>query len=396
MLENEFYISNLIGNKLRGDLNPDQEDELTAWLNSSEKNRILFNELKDAGINKEVEHFTTANKASVWNKTLSGLNQRQFAKPKKLAVKFWPQISIAAALFLAVGFSVFFYINIKNKQTVTGSSYANDIAPGASGATLTLANGKKINLDHTSNGKLANEADVNITKNSNGVLIYTVLPQSSEKKQEGSHAYHTLSTANGQQYQVVLPDQSIVWLNSASSITFPASFEAKNDRTVRLNGEAYFEITKDKKHPFIVKTDKQNIMVLGTHFNVNAYLDDVSTKTTLLEGNVQINNSIILKPAEQAISDAQTTKVKTVNVLEAVAWKQGDFVFKNQELTTSMRQIARWYNVEIIYEAGAPKQLKLGGSISRNNPISVVLNAMEKTGKVKFKITGRRVIVSKV
>ena len=399
MLENEFYISELIAGRLRGELSPQQEAELNTWVSLSEENSTLFDELKNEEIDKEVKHFLSANRASVWNKTVRGLQDEKTTNLEQPAIHLWPRLVVAAAILLIAGVATFFYVNSDpNKALPKEHVYVSDVAPGHNGATLTLANGKTIKLSDADNGKLATEAGIKITKTADGQLVYELAPKVSQPRNDvpTNAYYNTLSTTNGQQYQVILPDHSKVWLNAASSIKYPSSFAGLENRTVDLNGEAYFEVAKDKTHPFIVKTVRQEVKVLGTHFNVNAYNDDEDTKTTLLEGSVQLNGGIMLKPNEQGISKANVISIKTVNANEAVAWKQGDFIFKNQELTTTMRQIARWYNVEVIYEKDAPKQLKLGGSISRTNPISVVLKAMEKTGKVKFRLEGRRVIVSKV
>lgn len=397
MLENEFYISELIAGKLRGDLNPQQELRLNTWIALSDENRKLFNQLKAEDISREIKHFLSPDKDSVWQKTMQGIadsNKRYNEKTiqtNRSELRLWLRLG-AAAIFFVIGFAIFFYMNPKFRMTKpepTGA-YANDIAPGTNGATLTLANGKKIKLIAAKNGQVASEAGVTITKTSGGQVVYEIVSKGTEQ------FLHTLSTTGGQQYQLILPDRSKVWLNAASSIKYPSSFAALKNRVIELNGEAYFEVAKDKMHPFIVKTAQQEVEVLGTHFNIYAYNNGEETKTTLLEGSVQLNGGILLKPNEQGTSSANGISVKVVNANDAIAWKQGDFIFKNQELTTTMRQIARWYNVAIIYEPNAPKQLKLGGSISRANQLSVVLKAMEKTGKVKFRLEGRRVIVSKV
>ena len=425
MLENEFYISELIAGRLRGDLNPEQEVELNNWKALSEENRMLFNEFKDEEISKELKHFLSPNRASVWQKTIKGLkdgNNRYDEKAKqtvKSKMRLWLRLGTAAAMFIVVGFAVIFYMDSKRPSLESAKAYTSDVAPGENGATLTLANGKRINLSDAIKGQLVSEAGVTITKTADGQLVYDIASEALQPRNDvnsndvhgndvqgndGSRSslrgtkqsLNTLSTANGQQYQIILPDHSKVWLNAASSIKYPSSFAASKNRIVELNGEAYFEVAKNKTHPFVVKTTQQKIEVLGTHFNINAYNDGEETKTTLLEGSIQLNGATLLKPNEQGVSNANGISIKTINAKETIAWKQGDFIFKNQELTTTMRQIARWYNVEIFYETGAPKQLRIGGSISKRNRLSVVLKAMEKTGKVKFKLEGRRVIVSGV
>ncbi|MCD0489804.1 FecR domain-containing protein [Pedobacter sp. MC2016-14] len=399
MLENEFHISELIGERLKGNLNAEQEAELNAWIELNEENRLLLEELEGTKISEEILHFVAVDKASIWDKTIKGIQNEDRKKP---VLSLWTRWSIAATLFLIAGMSLFFYINnrdagLNQKQEEV---YENDILAGRNGATLTLADGRKLQLATAAQGQLANEAGIKISKTADGKIVYelsSLTAQNPKGRYSGTEpSYNTLATNKGEQYQVVLPDKSIVWLNAASALRFPASFVGMKNRIVLLEGEAYFEIAKDKRHPFMVKVARQEITVLGTHFNITAYKDDADIKTTLLEGSIQMNNDLVMKPSEQYVSNDQRTELKNVDVMEVIAWKQGDFIFRNQELTASMKQIARWYNVEVIYEPGAPKKLKLGGSISRSNPLSVVLRTMERTGKVKFKLEGRRVIVSKV
>jgi len=328
--------------------------------------------------------------------------------------KLWPRIAVAAAAVAAITLGTWLYTSRHPDAALSSrvSRDLNDIAPGSVGATLTLANGKTIKLSSATNGELAKEAGVTITKSADGQLIYDLSSASSlrEGTTKQSHTSNTLTTAKGETYQVKLPDGTAVWLNAASSLTYPASLTAHGKRVVRLSGEAYFQVAKDKTHPFIVESKSQKVEVLGTHFNINSYADEGSTKTTLLEGSVSVSSlrgkhsdeaisqgaAVILKPNQQSVvSGSNRISVKDVDPEEAMAWKNGDVVFTGKDFRAVMRSVARWYDVEIVYDPSVPKDLESTGIISRNNKISAVLKRIETTGQVHFKIEGRRILVTK-
>jgi ferric-dicitrate binding protein FerR (iron transport regulator) len=314
-------------------------------------------------------------------------------EPRVTRITLWPRIAIAAAIAtILFGAGLFFYSN--NKQASNDTvAFKNDVAPGRQGATLTLANGAKIRLTDAKNGELARQSGVIITKSANGQLVYEIKENSAE-----SRSVNTLTTAKGETYQVRLPDGSLVWLNAASSLSYPANFIGDKNRRVKLDGEGYFEIAKDKAHPFIVESNNQEVEVLGTHFNVNAYSNESSTNTTLLEGSVKIsagNKQQILKPGEQGINSGNGIQVSQANIDNITDWKDGDFYLDRIDFKQAMRKIARWYDVELIYDADVPATLESGGWISRTNNLSAVLRSIEKTGQVHFKIEGRKVYISK-
>jgi transmembrane sensor len=241
------------------------------------------------------------------------------------------------------------------------------------------------------NGTLLQKGATKITKQG-GLLIYN---DSGSTNQDAPIVYNTLSTPRGGQYQVVLSDGSKVWLNAASSLHFPTSFTG-NQRVVELTGEAYFEVTKNKKKPFFVKVGDMQVKVLGTHFNINAYSDESSIKTSLLEGSVKIAKGKVtglLNPGEQAVLDNQNDKVeiKKVNMDEVMAWKNGIFQFDGADLTTIMRDISRWYNVEIVYDGEEPMR-RFEGKISRTAQLSDVLKILALSN-VKFIVVGNKIIV---
>jgi transmembrane sensor len=227
-------------------------------------------------------------------------------------------------------------------------------------------------------------------------LVYNV----AESKNIEDTRLNTISTPNGGEWQIRLPDGSTVWLNAASSIQYSLNIGTAKQRIVKLDGEAYFEVAKDAAHPFIVETDKQSVEVLGTHFNINSYHDEIVTKTTLLEGSVRVlhhssNQSEILKPGEQSIVSASGIDVKGVDMDEAIAWKNGYFMFNNEKQESILRKVARWYNVEIEYADPAAKEVMYYGTVSRFEKISKILTKFEQTGEVRFDIKGNKVIVYK-
>jgi transmembrane sensor len=316
--------------------------------------------------------------------------------PEPRTIKLWPRIAVAASFALVVGLSLFYY-TAKQADKMRETAYLKNIKPGGNGAILTLADGRKIRLDAATKGELANEAGVRITKTKDGQILYETKALASAKDK-----INTLSTANGETYTITLPDHTIVYLNAASSISYPASFATLDERKVELNGEAYFEVAKDSAHPFIVRTADQEIKVLGTHFNVNSYKDDGNTKTTLLEGSVHIgfssNNNetgIIIKPGEQAYIKANKIYIDQVKAEDAIAWKNGYFRFNNETLEQAMNKIARWYNVRIEYKEQSIKNRNVYGSLSRFSNIADVLNLLELTEAVDFEIEGNKIIVLK-
>ncbi len=301
-------------------------------------------------------------------------------------------IAVAASIAIAVITGGYFYYQNQAVNSHFSITYHNDIAPGKNGGTLTLANGRKIYVNDALVGNIANEAGVLISKDESGQIVYTL------SETEGKEGYNILSTTRGQQTKVRLPDGSLVFLNAASSLKYPISFTRLKQRRVELKGEGYFEVAKDKAHPFIVKTDKQEVEVLGTHFNINAYPDDQTTSTTLLEGSVRVTaNSIprFLSPGQQAIlSKDGKVDLKQADMELAVAWKNNEFMFEGETIEHIMKMVERWYDVEIIYQGPKPTEKFVGG-VSRFDHVSKVLRLLESAGGVHFKIEGRKIFVSR-
>ncbi|MCX2584417.1 FecR domain-containing protein [Pedobacter sp. MR22-3] len=309
--------------------------------------------------------------------------------------RMWPRIaSVAATVAVIVfGASLFVYHKQQNTNITTN---ATDITPGKIAATLTLSNGKKISLSDAANGEIAKEAGISVTKTADGQIVYEIKETTSVENN-----INTLTTSKGETYVLTLPDKSRVWMNAASSLTYSTSLNEHKQRRVKLDGEAYFQIAKDKAHPFIVESKGQEVEVLGTHFNINSYGDDKIVRTTLLEGSVKVvfqkgeRNEKILKPGQQSILlPDNRIAVKEVDVNEAVAWRDGKFIFDREDMGTIMRKVARWYNVEVIFEDDIQNK-QITGSVSRYANLSELLKVLEATGRAHFKTEGRKVIITK-
>jgi transmembrane sensor len=281
------------------------------------------------------------------------------------------------------------------KQSNVIASSPQKILPGGNKAYLTMANGTVITLNGLKNGTLSTQTGIRINKVKDGILSYN--KQAGDQKNDSQElTYNTINIPRGGQYQLVLSDGTKVWLNSSSSLKYPAAFIGK-DRKVELSGEAYFEVAKDRTKPFTVNVNGMSVQVLGTHFNINAYSDERVIKTTLLEGSVKLSGNgqqAMLKPGQQgAFNDQQTAfNVSEADVDDAVAWKNGFFVFNNEDIQTIMKRISRWYDVDVVFPEKF-KRKNFGGTVSRFKDVSEVLHSLELTGSVHFKTEGRRITV---
>lgn len=242
-------------------------------------------------------------------------------------------------------------------------AYLNDIAPGGNKAILTLANGEEISLSDARNGQIKRLPGLDIIKTAEGAVVYHVAGNGTK---QATAEYNTIKTPAGGKYTINLPDGSTVILNAASSLKFPSSFAGLSEgeeRKVELNGEGYFQVAKNTGHPFVVKTASQQVRVLGTHFNINAYEDEEAVKTTLLEGSVLIrpfgkgNREVALKPGQQSTLQKHKLSVQTVNTSLATDWINGDFIFEEEPIPDVMRRIARWYDIDVQYEGQVPSKL---------------------------------------
>lgn len=324
--------------------------------------------------------------------------EEQEIKTVPLFVKYkW--LTIAAVFVMVSSLSLLFFNQENTKQQVVAvktKPVKNTIVPGSNNAILTLSNGNQISLNDKENGVLASQSGVIITKNKDGQLQYQI-------KADAPAGINTISTPRGGQYQLILVDGTKVWLNAASSITFPTQFNG-SERKVEILGEAYFEVAKNANKPFKVKSKNQIIEVLGTHFNVNTYDDEVADKTTLLEGSVSISKvtngkvqttgSKILKPGQQASVSVNQSQIAVAlaDEDEAVAWKNGYFKFNKADIQSIMRQVSRWYNVDVEYK-GEMNQDLFVGKINRSEHVEEVLSILERS-KINVAIKGRTIIIS--
>ncbi|WP_285057948.1 FecR family protein [Pedobacter ginsengisoli] len=355
------------------------------------------------------------------------INQQNEIKAIPPVKRLWPRIAVAAAAVAVMTLGVWLYYasSINGRHPDAGqdpgsAQYANDIAPGKNGATITLGNGRVIQLSDAKSGVVVG----------NGKIFYSSLRGGDPSLRSGQAAQPhdeiasiprndgvgensmmlTASTTRGQTYQFTLPDGTKVWLNADSKISFPSQFSGR-ERKILLEGEAYFEVSKDKAHPFIVQSDGQQVTVLGTHFNINAYRGEGNIKTTLLEGSVRLTNhsavngrhpelvlgprtsEILLKPNQQATNTGAAIKVEAVNAADAIAWKSGRFAFNRASLEAVLHEMSRWYNVDVKYPDGIPDE-QFTGNINRNNTLAQALDIL-KFMKVKFEIQGRTIVVKK-
>lgn len=315
-------------------------------------------------------------------------------KPVRKNDFYYVRYVAAAVAVIAVTIAVYF-LNFKKQSLPDRINHASgmvkDVPAGGNKATLTLANGTLVSLTDAKKGELLKQSGITVTKTADGQLMYKV---NDGEDAEVTPGFNTIVTPKGGQYELVLSDGSKVWLNAESSLKFPARFKGR-ERNVELNGEAYFEISKNKHMPFNVVANGTKIVVLGTHFNVMAYKDGEGVKTTLLEGAVALNkgrNTTVLKPGQQGIATAAGAfDVAEVDVKSAVAWKNGYFMFNNTDLPEVMRQLSRWYDVDVVFK-NKGKKYEFVGEISRSFSLTKVLKMLELSG-VSFDLDGRTLVV---
>ncbi len=372
--------------------------------NAKEVKVLLDKAWKEAGLSEQA--FTDEQSKTMLLKVMKD-GKRNGSKRSGIMRFNWIRVAAAAGLILIAVAGYLWLGSVDGGKKVAannGPMQANqDVAPGGNKATLSLTNGKVIVLDSTDNGVLTQQGNINIVKVKSGLLTYNRQQVKPDKREAPKQInQNTLRTPRGGQYQLILPDGSKVWLNAASSITFPTAFTGE-ERRVEVTGEAYFEVKTDVRHPFIVSLpfsipggDHAEVRVLGTDFNINAYPDKQAVKATLVEGAVRIvvkGNSKMLKPGQQAAIERNSNSIylSEANIEEAIAWKNGLFYFNGEDMETIMQKISRWYNVEVTYQHTVPDG-HYSGVISRNTNLSEVLEILKLSG-VKFKIQGRQLVV---
>ena len=328
-----------------------------------------------------------------WNSLIS--SSIKFDKPKKQknVLKLIYRYAIAAAVLIITSIALYFYTGRKD---IESELTAVHIQPGENKALLIMSNGNKVSLGAGFDSSKIYALDPKIASVSEGELIYA----ESGANAENIPTYNILKTPKGGQYSLILPDGTAVWLNSDSELKFPSHF-TDDLREVELKGEAYFEVSsyKNKKWPFYVKSERQQVQVLGTKFNISAYGDEEFIKTSLLEGKVKVVSETsgavrILKPGQEAALNRTSNNINVYNteVEEAIAWKEGLFVFNNERVELAMNKIARWYDVEIVYKGNFADKA-FWGTVSRSEKLETLLKTLQSTGVAKFKVEGRRIIV---
>lgn len=390
-----YEIEELIYRHIKNELSNEEHRALEEWLALNDDNKKLFAELvNQQNWSPELQdiRFYASRKDDAKKKLTDML---LIAAPLAPVKKMWVKWVVAASVLGVVGISAVLLMTQGKKQevaTVTPAPVVNDVPPGGDKAILTLADGSTVVLDEAKNGVIGVQGDVEVLKK-DGEVVYDV------KGKNGEVAYNTLATPRGGQWVVKLPDGSKAWLNAASSIKYPVAFVG-GERKVEITGEIYFEVEKNPKNPFkvYIKQDagnghKAEVQVLGTHFNINAYKDEPLVNTTLLEGKVRFvsginNGTATLQPGEQAqLNNKGSIAVKKAVVDEVMAWKNGQFRFSGADLKTIMRQVSRWYDVDVRFES--PVNPSYSFILKRNMPVSEIIDVLEQSGGAHFKIEGK-------
>ena len=380
---NQRELQSLIEKYLKGNCTPDEIVLLESWYLAKSKQDKLPVEEKELTIYKEL----------IWQNIQQNIDVIE--KPASNRKRFFTVISVAASITLTLFIGGYYLIVRHQKERITKISIKEkqDILPGTNKAMLVLSNGKQISLASVQAGIIAQEGNITVKKQGANILSYK---QVSNNNGDKPLAYNTISTPNGGQWPIIeLPDGTKVFLDAASSISFPVSFN--KERKVTITGQVYFEVIHDSKKPFRVTVKGITIEDLGTSFNVNAYDNESGIKTSLIEGSVSVakrNEKLIIKPGEQAVTSSGSDKIlsKQVDIDEIIAWKNGLFQFNHTNIDVVMRQIARWYDVEIIYKEDVSK-ISFTGSLSRNLKLSKSLQMLSVTG-LHFKIEGKKIIVT--
>ncbi len=394
-MSNSKKISRLLFKYLQGTITTDEAIALQEWRQQSPENEQLFNQLStQASARFEASSSSQHLEDKIFNKISSAIPELQ--KNVVPIHRFnWKYVAVAASVLVVLGAGLIMQSNNNTKVSALATiehTDTNDVdAPEANYASITLADGQTVNLNGSADGTLASQGKMKVVKTADGLIVYKAAAGQAGKTIQ----LNTLSNPKGSNVVgMVLEDGTKVWLNAGSSLTYPVAFVG-NERSVSITGEAYFEVAKNKRKPFRVRRDNMQIEVLGTHFNVNAFTDDPNMKVTLLEGSVKVYNgkvSGMLKPGQQAKVKNDDINVESgINLDQVMAWKNGYFSFEKASVAEVMGEIARWYNITVVYAGQIPDE-HFGGDLRRNSKLSSVLRVLEKSG-VKFRIEGNKVTV---
>jgi len=416
-MANQQQLTALLQKFADDNISKEEYTALISYFNLTGNDEEVFAAMDQIWKNTTAEVWHTEEEADHFYQKLihhQEFNTTDYPAPTR---KLWYRIVVAAAVLVTLSAGLYFYTD-RELAPASERFAQHDLRPGGNRAILTLSDGRTIDLSDAGNGELAKESGISVTKTKTGQLVYTVngTGKNGAQTKSNANAYNTITTPRGGEYKVNLPDGTTVWMNAASSLKFPVQFNGQQ-RKVNLNGEAYFEVAKmmtkqvikgkqvTARLPFIVETEKQDVQVLGTHFNVNAYAEEAATKTTLLEGAISVSlrstpNNIHsetyeLRPGQQATLNGSSIKVVAADMEEAMAWKNGLFMFSGQDLEGIMKQVERWYDVDVVFSDNSLKTQTFKGTISRFKKISQLLEVLESTGSVHFTMEGRRIMAMK-
>ncbi len=392
-------MEDLFKRYLNNQCSPSEVKELLAHFSVLENEEVLRG-LISACVETPHSDNTEKNIQILVDETYSMISAQINAEEVKMIsvfMKRWFQLVAAAALLMGFFglYTLMSNAGQSDPEVLRTNVNVEEIRPGSNKAVLSLADGSIMNLENTGNGELVKQGATKIFKPENGQLVYL---SSNEKSKDV--LLNSISTPRGGQYQLTLSDGTRAWLNAASTLHFPVTFGG-SERKVEMTGEVYFEVAKNAAMPFIVNVaGKTKVEVLGTHFNINSYNDEKTVNTTLLEGSVKVielasGNSRVISPGEQVQSDSvgRININKNADAEMAVAWKNGMFNFNGANLELVLRQISRWYDVDVFYEGPIP-QMQFGGEMQRDLNLSQVLTILEKNN-VRFRTDGKKLIVLK-
>ena len=390
-------IQAILKKHLEGELTEAEQQQLQQWLKQSAANQALFNKINDPDyLPVQLEKMEAFDEDRVWQK----IEQATAPAPVRQMPNWKHGMSWAAAvlLLLLAGAGYWIVTQKNNQPTIAQTQHKGldkQVLPGKEGAILTLADGRQVLLDSVKQGMLATQHSTKVMVQ-DGRLVY----KDGTPYDEGAAApvSNTITTTKGRYYQLILPDGSGVWLNAASSITYPVAFTGSS-REVSITGEVYFEVAKDKSRPFRVTANEVQVEVLGTHFNINGYTNESNTSITLLEGSVRVSGNkakyqpLILAPGQQARIGGQGVElVPKANIDEVMAWKNGTFSYQDADIQTVMRQMERWYDIEVKFEGRIPAD-RFIGKVPRSANLSQVLRIL-KLSDVNIRIDGKTLTIT--
>ena len=385
-------VSELIARDICGQLKEIEKESLDKWINSSERNQQLYAKIMDGNnLSNRNSLYESVNDKHAWKKVSKALN----VKPKRRIVSLLFRFAAAIIIPILIGISAYWYLNEKPNTFQQTTSL---IQPGNSNAVLIMANGKSVNLANDTTRNLI-ENDGTIIKNTNEALSYAgQLPDKKKKT-----LLNTLIVPQGGEYSLLLSDGTRVVLNSMSKLVYPVSFTGKK-REITLEGEAYFEVAKDKLKPFIVTVKGLQIEVLGTSFNIKAYPDDYQSFTTLVEGKVKLNSGFqttkvsYLEPDQQAVYDLSTEGIiiQKIDAQQVTQWITGKYAFTNQTLDEIMKTLSRWYDFNYKFDNESLKNIRFEGGLNKYESIVPILEIINKTGKVSISVKGKEILFSNI